>query len=237
MNEKELLDGFFYKLKEIRESKGMIHIDELKPDDKQPHSFYSDVTGRHRKIIELPLFLYEDLSYFSTDIIHFTSLIFLLRPFINDARKEKGTYFQNWYDARYLSYVSILYSTVYKFWDRIGDLLNCFFKTGISADQVYIGRVISNFPKNDRISKHFIDLNNIYITHVRNIIYESNEDAHNQSIVASHFYGIIVAHSEDQIEKTELKFNLPEIFNDQIKYANLGFELAVRLIEERGQKL
>jgi len=237
MNDKVILDGLFYRLKDIQESKSILHINDLKIDGKPYLSFYSEVTARYKKIKKLPLYLYDDLSFFYSDLIHFTSLLFLFRPYINDAAKENGTYSQNWYDAKYLSYASILHSTVYNFWDRIGDLLNCFFETGLPDNSVYIGRVISNFPVDDNISMNFQQLKEIYINHVRHIVSERDEDAHNQSIVASHFYGIIIAEGEDQKQKTQLKFSLPDIFKDQIEFANKGFELSVCLIKERCQKL
>ena len=234
MNDKELLDLFFYKSNEVMKSHGILHISEREIDGKHPLSFYSEITDNRKKLTDLPLFLYEDLFFFSNDLIHFTIYLFILRPFINDSRKEKGTYFQNWYDARYLSYASILHSSVYNFWDRVGDLLNCFFETGLPKENVYIGRVLSNFPNESKDSMYYQELSDIYTNHVKNIVFDRNEDAHNQSIVTSHYYGIILKHGEDQDKMTEIKFGLPEIFKGQIEYANRGFELALRLIEEKG---
>ncbi len=149
MKDKDRLDRLFYRLKEIKEAEGILHISEITPNGKHPLTYYSEVTKEYKSIKMPALFLYDDFSFFSNDLVHFTSLLFLLRPFINDATKEAGTYFQNWYDARYLSSASILHSAVYNFWDRIGDLLNCFFATGLPEDRVYMGRVISNFPASD----------------------------------------------------------------------------------------
>ena len=35
---------------------------------------------------------------------------------------------------------------------------------------------------------------------------------------------------------TEIKFGLPEIFKEQIDYADRGFELGIKLIEKKGQQ-
>lgn len=236
MDDKELLDGLFYRLKAIKEAEGILHISELTPDGKHPLTFYSEVTSNHAEIRKVPLFLWKDLFFISNDLVHFTTLLFLLRTFINDATKEAGTYHQNWYDARYLSYASVLHSAVYNFWDRIGDLLHCFFTTGLSDDRVYMGRVLNNFPAAHRVSANFQQINEIYIDHVRPLVFERNEDVHNQSLATTHFYGAILARGDRQREQTELKLRLPDLFKEQIDFAYKGFELALRLIEERGQK-
>lgn len=236
MNDKDILDRLFYRLKDIKEAEGILHISEINFDGKHPLTYYSEVTKEYNNIKKLPLFLYDDFSFFSNDLVHFTSLLFLLRPFINDATKEDGTYFQNWYDARYLSSASILHSAVYNFWDRIGDLLNCFFATGLPDDRVYMSRVISNFPAADITSDNFMQLRENYWDYVRPLVFERNEDAHNQSIVTSHYYGIILANGENQKQKTYNKFRFPEIFKEQIEIAYRGFELALSLIEEKCQK-
>lgn len=236
MDDKEILNGLFYRLKDIKKAEGILHIRELSPDGKHPLTFYSEVTSHHVHIRKVPLFLWDDLFFISNDLVHFTSLLFLLRPFINDATKEAGTYHQNWYDARYLSYASVLHSAVYNFWDRIGDLLHCFFDTGLPDDRVYMGRVLNNFPAAHKDSANFQQMNEVFMDHVRSFVFERNKDAHNQSTATSHFYGVILARGDKQREQTELKLRLPDLFKEQIGLAYKGFELALRLIEERVQR-
>lgn len=236
MDDKALLNGLLYRLKDIKEAEGILHINEFSPDGKHPLTFYSEVTSHHTYIRKVPLLLWDDLLFISNDLVHFTSLLFLLRPFINDATKEAGTYFQNWYDARYLSYASVLYSAVYNFWDRIGDLLHCFFATGLRDDRVYMSRVLNNFPAAHKASANFQQMNEIFMNHIRPIVFERNEDAHNQSTATRHFYGPIRARGDKQREQTELKFRLPDLFKEHIGLAYKGFELALRLIEERVQR-
>jgi hypothetical protein len=236
MNDKGRIDWLFYRLKDIKEAQRILHINELRLDGKEPLTFYSEVTAHHANIRKVPLFLFDDLVFISNDLVHFTSLLFLLKPFINDATKEAGTYHQNWYDARYLSYANILLSAVYNFWDRIGDLLHCFFATGLADDRVYIGRVLQNFPAGHKDSANFQRMNDIYTNHVRSIVSERNADAHNQSTATSNFYGVILARGDRQREQMGLKLRLPDLFREQIGMAYEGFELALRLIEERVQR-
>jgi hypothetical protein len=237
MDDKQLLNELFYRLKNIKETEGILHINELTSNGKNSFAFYSEITSQHAKIKDESQFLWDDLFYISNDLVHFTSLLFLLRPFINDATKEAGTYHQNWYDARYLSYASALYSAIYNFWDRIGDLLHCFFATGLPDNRVYIGRVLNNLMATHKESASFQQITKIYIEHVRPFVFERNKDAHNQSIATTHFYGVILVRGDEQRGQTELKLGLPDLFKEQINLAYQGFELALRLIEERGQKL
>lgn len=236
IQDKDLLDGLFFRLKDIKEAEGILHINQLTIDGKPSLAFYYEVTSHHASLREVPLFLWDDLFFVSNDFVHFTPLLFLLRPFINDATKEAGTYFQSLYDARYLSCASVLHSAIYKFWDRIGDLLHCFFATGLSDDRVYIGCVLNSFPVEHKASASFQQINNIYINHVRPLLSERNKDVHNQSIPTSHFYAVILAKGNKQREQTEIKLCLPDLFKEQINLAYKGFELALRLIEDRSQK-
>jgi len=233
MNEKQSIDNLFYRLNEILKNEEIHHLDKIKIDGKHPLTFYSEVLSSSESTTKPPMFLYDDFFFISNDLCHFTALLFLFRPFINDPSNEEGTYFQNWYDARYLSYSSILYSAVYNFWDRIGDLLNCFFETGLPENGVYIGRVLSNFPQNSRDSKYYQQIEEIYKSKIRNLIIERNDDVHNQSIATRNYFDIILARGDEQKVKSEIKFSFPEIFNEQIDLAYNCFEYTLRLIKER----
>ncbi len=232
MNDKDLLDGLRYRLTEIKTTEGILHISELRPSGKEFLTLYSEVTSHKAHIKEVPLFLYDDLFFISNDLVHFTSFLFLLKPFINDPTKEAGTYFQNWYDARYLAYASILRSSVYNFWDRIGDLLHCFFATGLADDKVYIGRVLNNFPKEYKNSANFQKINDIYNNHVHSLISERNEDAHNQLTATTHYFKMILGREDEQMELMQIKLRLPDIFKEQISFAYEGVQDALLLIAE-----
>jgi len=233
MDDKVLLDSIFDRLHEIKREKSLLHISQYVIKEKPPQSFYSEITSQHESIKTLPVHLFDDFSFISNDLVHFTAVMFLFRAYVNDSRQEEGTYFQNRYDARYLSSAGILQSAVYNFWDRIGDLLHCFFSTGLNDDNVYIGRVLNNLPQPDRQSPHFQEILDLYTNSVRSFISDRNEDAHVQTISTQHFFGILLSDEEEQAKRTELKLRLPEVFKDQIDFAYRGFELALRLVQER----
>ena len=145
---------------------------------------------------------------------------------------EGDTYYQNWYDARYISYAGILHSSVYNFWDRIGDLLYCYFPTGLSDDKVYIGRVLNNFPKAHKNSHNFKKLNDIYNNRVRSLIKERNEDAHNQSSATTIYYNVLLGKYEHKKKQIQIKLQLPDLFKEQISLAYEGFLCSLFLIYE-----
>ena len=53
MNDKDLLNGLFYRLKEIKTAEGILHISELRPNGKDFLTFYSEVTS-HKTHNKLP---------------------------------------------------------------------------------------------------------------------------------------------------------------------------------------
>ena len=108
MSNQFVLDNLLDRLREIKNQEGILHISEIKLGGKHPLTHYSEVTNSHKTVSDLPLFLYDDLFFISNDLVHFTSFLYLLRPYINNPPKEDDTYFQNRYDTRYLSYASSL---------------------------------------------------------------------------------------------------------------------------------
>ena len=107
-------------------------------DDKNAYSFYHNVIDKkNRRNNFNSADLIFDIQYISQDIKFLTGLLFILRPFINVPSEEEGTYFQNIYDKRYLTFASIAHQNVYNFWYSIGDLLYFFFNTSLEEKKVY----------------------------------------------------------------------------------------------------
>lgn len=234
MSDMQVILPLFNRLNEIQIEKSLVHLEKIELDGKHPLTHFSEVTHNYVSKKKVPLFLYDDFFFLSNDLVHFTSLLFFLRPLINDPRNEGGTYFQNWYDARYLSYASVLHYAVYNFWDRLGDLLHCFFDTGLHDNRVYVSRVLNNLSPAVKLSEHFKDLSNMYMTNVAKLINDRNTDAHTSSLVTDHYFKIILARGEDQKVQAQKKMELPELFKNQIGYAHKGFELVLSLIQDKG---
>jgi hypothetical protein len=235
MNAKELLTNLNRLLNNVKQTEGILQLDEVKIGKRSLRAQYYRIIGCYVHLKGTPIFYYDDFSFLSNDLVHFTSSLFLLRPFINDTTKEQGTYHQKPLDYRYLAYASVLYGTIYKFWDRIGDLLNCFFETGLNEHQIYFGRVLNNFPKEHKGSQFYEQLNDLYMNNAKEIIVRRNEDAHNQSIVTKYFNSIVQAVGEEQNELNKQKHELTNLFKLQINYAYQGLELALNLIMDKAE--
>lgn len=123
---------------------------------------------------------------------------------------------------------------VYNFWDRIGDLLYCYFATGLPPGSVYVGRVLNNMSKEVRKSPYYLRLVAIYESNVKEFVKDRNVDAHNQSMASRRYYDTILARGKTQAEQVAAKYRLPEMLKEQISLANEAFELALILIESEG---
>ena len=230
----QILEDLFHRLRAIIVSEGIRHVDEMKLDGKHPRSFFTEVTQQRTAHTAPHPFLYDDFFYISNDLVHFTAWLFYLRPHINDATAEGSTYHQNWFDSKYLSYASVLNASVYKFWDRIGDLLSSYFTTGLAPDRVYIGRVLNNFPLKERKSVHYERLDEIFNQRVKPVLQERDDDAHNLSLPSRIFFDIIIASGSKQADQVKQKLRMPEMYKEQIVLAYEGLESALRLITDKG---
>ena len=84
------------------------------------------------------------------------------------------------------------------------DLLNCFFKTGLGDANVIHWTVFSTgFPPMHKDLAIFKQINRIYKDQVITFVSKRNENDHRQSIATTHFYGIILAKDNEQLEQTK----------------------------------
>ena len=94
MSNQFVLDNLLDRLREVKKQEGILHISEIKLGGKHPLTHYSEVTNSHKTVSDLPLFLYDDLFVVSNDLVHFTSFLYLLRPYINNPSQEGDRYFR-----------------------------------------------------------------------------------------------------------------------------------------------
>lgn len=231
------LDRHLYAEYDDRELKC---LDEYKIDTKNAFSFYHDVIDKKDRINNFNCVdLIFDIQFISHDIKFLTGLLFLLRPFINIPSEEEGTYFQNRYDSKYLTFASIAHQNVYNFWDRIGDLLYFFFETGLEERKVYFATVISNIPNKYRTSGYYIKLNNLYESHIKSLLTTRTQIVHYKQIETKHYLGTS-QNNNDQLIINELekeKRGYPEYFKNHLEHCNVGFEYALKLIMELPDKV
>jgi hypothetical protein len=235
MDNLEIIDLVHERLDEKNKEHNVRHLNEIIFDGEPALSLFGRIYNQFEPVVASMPFLWDDVFFISNDLVTFTGWLYLLRPSINDATKEHGTYFQNRYDARYLGYAANLASAVYNFWDRTGDLLNGYFQTGLHDSSVYVGRVLNNFPNEHKDSEHYLRLKDIHDDEVKVVLDERNEDVHDRSFPARHFVDTLVKR-DSQREAVAFKLGLPDLFKEQTELAYEGLGSALRLIEERGAR-
>lgn len=131
-------------------------------DGKNFMHWFSDITRgvqRENEFIESDFKIYDDFVHLSGDIKFCTGMLEYLYPSTTKAHDEFGSTI---IDRRYNMHASFGFQSIYHFWDRIGDLLWHFFKTGLKQDSVYTGRVLSNLPQQFKSTDHFINLKQLF---------------------------------------------------------------------------
>ncbi|RZJ23662.1 MAG: hypothetical protein EON51_01940 [Acinetobacter sp.] len=131
---------------------------ESRWDEKNFMSFFSDITRSKDKVHEFDesdFKIYDDFVVLSGDIKFCAGMLHYLYPFIT---KGHDQFSSTIIDRRYSMHVSFGYQSVYQFWDRIGDLLWHFFKTGLKRQTIYTGRVLNNLNPIYKSMQEYKDL-------------------------------------------------------------------------------
>ena len=99
--------------------------------------------------------LFDDLIFCSDEILHFTALLYLYRPYLQNPIKEgfpfaKGIIYPTSDTIevkRYNMFSNSLSEKVYNYWDRIGDLIATYFPELIDPKKVYFTTAIDIIPQ------------------------------------------------------------------------------------------
>ncbi|MBU0489363.1 MAG: hypothetical protein KKD31_15565 [Bacteroidetes bacterium] len=175
---------------------------------------------------------FHELYFISKDLRYCIANLYFFRPYINNPIRENGTYFKNPYDTRYLMYANLCYQLTYNFYDKIGDLLDVFFDTGLSGN-VYFSRVINNFPKEYRTSEEyewFVKINDTEINQLKSL---RDEIVHEKNLETRFFHNVRNARSDttQMIEIQKEKDAFPEKFKGILANCIVAFKTAVGLIQ------
>lgn len=216
-------------------------IEDLEFNEKNSISYFSDIIRSKNPLGELPYSdfkIYDEILFISRDIKYYVSLLYFFKPYIVDSSID-GKYFQNLEDKRYMMYTSICYQSFYIFWDRIGDLLNLYFKTGLDKDLVYFPRVLNNFPIEFRNSENFVWLYDTYNLEIKDFLGQRNLVVHSYQLECEYYWKVI-EHNPD-LEKIKIiqaeKESYPALFKHQISLTHKGFAKALQLINELPNKI
>lgn len=237
-----IFDAFYERIRNKSEELGIKTLLEYCiQGESSTHTFYTSIITKKKEVRRFDIYgLYVDLNITTLDLRYIISCLYFFLPHINDPIKECGSHSQNLYDRMYFMYVSFAYQVVYIYWDRIGDLLDNYFPTGLGEREVYFANVIDNIPDGYKSSPYydwfvkfkqdeFKNLNEVrrQIVHYRGLEHKSNIDAM--------FVG--VTQDKKELEKLKKqKEGYAELFRKHYEIMLNGFEKALRLINELPDK-
>ncbi|NQU82272.1 MAG: hypothetical protein HQ543_12205 [Bacteroidetes bacterium] len=241
MNPKVVFHDFDTLVRNQYDKYGLKYLEEIKIDGKDTLAYFHDVTYKKTTIHNINQFTsYDEFRIISADIKYFTGILYLLRPFMNNPLKERNhgipTYMQNVYDKRYLSYVSVIPQLFYNFWDRIGDLLYCYFETGLKERDVFINRILDNIPEKYKQSDNYKNLLEIYATYIKPLLDQRKEIVHYQMVETATYWATFLEDEEKIQEFQERKEKFPDVYNECLKMSFEGFGCALKLIDELANK-
>lgn len=211
-------------------------LDSLVIGEENAVSFFSRIIRSKQNLKPFPYSdfkIYSELLFISKDIKYYTALLYFFRPYITDSSRD-GTYFQTAEDRRYMMFASVGFQSIYNFWDRIGDLLDIFFKTGLQETSIYFSRVLNNFPPLYKQSDNFKWLDSTFNSEIKNFLRQRDNIVHAYQLECEFYWRVIEANmdtSETQKIQEE-KESFPDNFKRQIDIMLEGFIRALNLIEE-----
>lgn len=214
------------------------NFDDLMIDGKSIRSFFSGIYRSKKKTRVSPYSdhkIFDEFSILTKDIQYYISFLNYLKPYINNSTTN-GTYIQTIEDSRYMMYASTTYQAIYCFWDRIGDIIDMFFDTGLQKNKIYISSVLNNFPKQYRTSPNYLHVSDIYNNKLKKLIIERNDVVHTYSLECEFYWKIMEARAigdfDEISEIQKVKYSFPELFKTQLGFIYDGFETAMKLIDE-----
>jgi len=238
-NEQDIFIKFNKLVDEQYKKYELKYIEDVEFDEKHPLTFFSEIKDKKELLHSFDLNeFYDDLVFLNKDILHLVGTLYFLKPYINNPTEEDGTYFQNVFDKRYLGFASIVPQCIYNYWDRIGDILYAYFRTGLDERSVYFGRVIENFQIEYKGSTFYKRLKKMYDEKLRELIEDRKRIVHYSQVEARIYMGTFKYHGDEnklkEIQKE--KENFPDYFREHLGLIIEGFELALKLINELPDK-
>lgn len=222
------------RILEIYSKYNLFDLHTVRPDSEHLLTTLTKVTRKKIRRKDLYDFkFFDDLYFISRDLKYCTANLFFLRPHINNAEKEDGRFFKNTWDARYMMFVNFCHQLTYNYYDKIGDLLDSFFDTGLN-EKVYFNRVIHNFPKPHREHPEFKWFENLLDTDLKDLNSVRDEIVHFTHLETKNFYQVMEAKFDiikiKEIQK--IKNSYPEEFQNILNICLASFSNAISLIDK-----
>jgi hypothetical protein len=190
----------------------------------------------------------DDILFCSDELLYFTALLFLYRPFINNPLKE--AYYlsdtkvypniQNLHGKRYGMFADVASQTAYNFWDRIGDMIASFFPEKIKPERVFFTTTLDIIPSEFRNSPNFLWLQNFRETDFNELNEKRKQVVHYTTSEIEYQYKHLEKGVSDreEMEKIQLeRKGIADFYKRHIELTFIGFEKSLLLLEEISKEL
>ncbi len=174
--------------------------------------------------------MYDEFVTLSGDIKFCAGMLHYLYPHISKKHDELTS---NMIDRRYIMHISWGYQSIYQFWDRIGDLLWHFFKTGLDREYIYTGRVLNNLEGKYKLTEIYISLKDKFDSFKE--FFDIRHDVVHSFTLGTELYWKRTEHFKNRLEQQKL-LELMLTYRDKITKSLPdcidALELALELITE-----
>lgn len=211
---------------------------------KNPISFATEITRKPRsEKFEIHDFnFFDDIGRTSQEIKYLLGEVLLLRSYLTNfianpapfSGKIIYTYFPTFVDSRFFRFTGLLIESLYKFWDKIGDLLAIYFTPNLQQHQIYFTTVLDSIPSIFKASNHYDWLISFKSNEYKLLNDKRKEVVHYKNIESKFHerYSENFTNRKALEELNDEKMSLTIFLVDQVNKTVIGFEKAFSLIDE-----
>ncbi|MEQ9438078.1 MAG: Cthe_2314 family HEPN domain-containing protein [Cyclobacteriaceae bacterium] len=188
---------------------------------------------------------FDDLCFCCDEIMYFTALLYLYRPYIFDplqngvqhAGKTVYVYTRTVETKRFNMFANTACEKVYNYWDRIGDLIATYFPDIIDPSRAYFATTVDRIPQLLHGSQNYAWLKEFRNNEFKGLNSKRKEVVHYSTIETDFKHGHLIDPTDrDVIEKLmNDQKSLPDYFKNQLQLSIQGFEKTILFIEEINQ--
>lgn len=186
--------------------------------------------------------LLDDLFFCSDEIMFSLANLYLYLPYINNPLFEAYFFndryiypnFQNLEAKRFNMFADTVLEKLYKYWDRIGDLLASYFPYLLKPFQVEFTRIIDKIPESLRSNENFVWLNKFRNNEYKQFNTLRKNVVHYETIDTGFKYSTMksVDDKESITKLMKYRTQFPEMIKKHIDYTLIGFEKTLNFISE-----
>jgi len=184
---------------------------------------------------------FEDLMFCSDEIIYFTALLYLYRPYLQNPIKDGYQfgdkmvypYIQTIEVSRFNMFVNTLYEKIYNYWDRIGDLFGAFLPK-LNPKRIYFTTVIDYMEGDFEDSENYMWLNKFRKNEFKELNQQRNDVVHYELVGTKFRWGHVKNVTDEKriSDMVNEREKLPEYFKTHNDLTKIGFEKSIQLLTE-----